>query len=83
MVMKLASPYIAYNWFSKKPTRDDPTELSVTGKYLTGSVLGIVFYSGITGKIFACIPEIFGKPEPKVANESDPFRGLSVLCRSL
>jgi len=72
VVIKLASPYIVYNWFSKKPTRDEPTELSVTGKYLTGSVLGIVFYSGITGNILARIPETFGKPESKPEARKEP-----------
>jgi len=35
------------------------------GKYLTGGVLGIVFYSGLTGEVFARLPDGFGKPEPK------------------
>lgn len=65
IVMKLADPYVVYNFFHSKPTRDSPNELSSQGKYLTGDVMGIVFYSGINGEILARIPETFGKSEPK------------------
>lgn len=65
VVMKLSDPYIVYDFMHSKPTRDKPTEFSDQGKYLTGNVLGIVFYSGVTGQIFARLPERFGKPEPK------------------
>lgn len=66
VVMKMADPYIFYNYFHSEPTRDRPTEISRKSKYLTGTVLGIVFYSGLTGEIFGRLPEAFGKPEPKV-----------------
>lgn len=66
VVMKLADPYVVYNYNSSKPTRDDPYDIADQSKYLTGNVLGIVFYSGITGEIFARLPESFGKPEPQV-----------------
>lgn len=64
LVMKLADPYIVYDFYYKEPKRDSPTETSVQHKYLTGNVLGIVFYSGLTGEVFARLPESFGKPEP-------------------
>lgn len=66
IVMKLADPYIFYNFRHTEPTRDDPVDNSVLEKFLTGDVIGIVFYSGLTGEIFARIPEAIGKPEPKV-----------------
>ncbi len=66
IVMKLSTPYVVYNFMHKKPTRDSPTELTTQQKFLTGDVLGIVYYSGQTGEIFARLPENFGKAEPKV-----------------
>jgi len=66
VVMKLdALPYVVYNFKHSTPTRDDPTEFTNSEKYLTGNILGFVFYSGLTGEIFARLPDNFGKPEPK------------------
>lgn len=62
VVMKLTDPYVVYDFMHSKPTRDNPTELTSQGKYLTGNVLGIVFYSGLTGEVFARLPDSFGKP---------------------
>jgi hypothetical protein len=59
IVLKLSAPYILYNFSHKEPKRDSPTDFSVQGKYLTGDILGIVFYSGKTGEIFAKLPENF------------------------
>lgn len=69
VVMKVADPYILYNYDHVKPTRDRPVELSTQSKYLTGSVLGVVFYSGLTGEVFARVPENFGKPVPKIESQ--------------
>ncbi len=66
VVMKMAAPYVVYNFSHSAPTRDNPRDTSIQSKYLTGNVSGIVFYSGVTGEIFARLPEAFGKPEPKV-----------------
>jgi hypothetical protein len=66
IVMKLADPYILYNFSHVAPKRDDPVDFSVQEKFLTGNVIGIVFYSGLTGEIFARLPNTLGKPEPKV-----------------
>lgn len=65
IIMKLVDPYVVYDFMHSKPTRDQPTEMTSQGKYLTGNVLGIVFYSGLTGEVFARLPDTFGKPEPK------------------
>lgn len=69
IVMKLADPYVLYHFNHDKPTRDSPTEITNSKKFLTGEVLGIIFYSGLTGEIFARIPDNFGKavakPEPQ------------------
>jgi len=62
VVMKLADPYVVYDFMHSKPTRDKPTEITSQGKYLTGNILGIVFYSGLTGEVFARLPDRFGKP---------------------
>ena len=65
-VMKITDPYVVYNFRSSEPTRDAPFDVVEYGKYLTGDVLGIIFYSGLTGEIFARVPDTFGKPERKV-----------------
>lgn len=65
LIMKLAEPYSVFDFVHLAPTRDDPTDISLSSWYLTGDVLGVVFYSGLTGEIFARIPETFGKSEPK------------------
>lgn len=62
IIMKLADPYIAYSLSFVEPKRDRPFDITTQDKFLTGNVMGIVFYSGLTGEIFARIPETFGKP---------------------
>jgi len=57
VILKLSDPYVLYDFLSTKPTRDDPTERTSQGKYLTGNVLTIVFYSGVTGEVFARIQD--------------------------
>lgn len=71
VVMKLTDPYVLYDFFHSAPTRDKPNDMTSQGKYLTGNVLGIVFYSGITGDIFARIPDVFGRSESKVESKPD------------
>ena len=66
IVMKLSAPYVVYNFTNKEPKRDSPTDISMQEKFLAGDVLGIVYYSGQTGEIFARLPDNFGRPEPKV-----------------
>jgi hypothetical protein len=66
VVMKLSAPYVLYNFIHEEPTRDSPTKFTLQEKYLTGDVLGIVYYSGQTGEIFARLPENFGKADSKV-----------------
>ena len=65
VVMKMADPYVLYNFFYSEPTRDMPNDITSQAKYLTGNVMGVVIYSGITGEIFARVPDDFGMPEPK------------------
>ena len=62
LIIKLKYPYIVYNFIHKEPKRDSPTEISDQEKFLTGDVLGIIYYSGRTGEIFARLPETFGTP---------------------
>ncbi len=66
IVMKLSAPYVVYNFTHKEPKRDSPSDIYMQEKFLAGDVLGIVYYSGQTGDIFARLPENFGMPEPKV-----------------
>lgn len=60
LVMKLSPPFIIYNYSHKEPKRDSPSDISVQEKFLAGDIIGIVYYSGKNGKIFARIPENFG-----------------------
>lgn len=71
VVMRLADPYIVYDYFHSEPTRDKPNDMSSKGKYLTGNILGIIFYSGVTGEIFARLPDAFGRSEPKVEMKAE------------
>ena len=61
MVLKLEDPYIVYNFSHVEPKRDNPVDISVQEKFLTGNIIGIVFYSGLTGEVFARLPENLGK----------------------
>ncbi len=63
VVMKLVDPYIVYDFIYSKPTRDNRIEVTSREKFLIGNVLGIVFYSGLTGEAFARLPDTFGKRE--------------------
>jgi len=71
IVMKLADPYVLYHFLHIKPELDNPYDFAIQKKFLTGNVLGIVFYSGLTGEIFARLPDAFGKPEPKIEMKSE------------
>ncbi len=68
VIMKLAEPLIVYDFSRKEPKRDSPSDISMQRKYLTGNILGIVFYSGLTGEVFARLPETLGKQTPKAEN---------------
>ena len=48
-----------------EPKRDNPVDISVQEKFLTGNIIGIVFYSGLTGEVFARLPENLGKTETR------------------
>jgi hypothetical protein len=63
VVMKLVDPYVVYDFIYSKPTRDNPIKVTSREKFLIGNVLGIVFYSGLTGEVFARLPDTFGKRE--------------------
>ncbi len=62
IIMKLSDPYVVYNFRRVEPKRDSPVDISMQEKFLTGDVLGIVYYSGKSGEIFARIPENLGSP---------------------
>ncbi len=71
VVLNLSDPYAVYDFFSSKPSRDNPKDMSSQSKFLHGNVLGIVFYSGLSGEILARIPDAFGMPESKVETKPD------------
>jgi hypothetical protein len=64
VIMKLVEPYILYDYQNSRPTFDSPVDRAKSRKFLNGSILGFVFYSGITGEIFARAPEAFGLVMP-------------------
>lgn len=59
--IRLSKPYIIYDFNHSDPTRNRPVEHSTQSKFLTGSLDGIVFYSGKTGEIFSRVPDNFGQ----------------------
>lgn len=61
IVMKLTEPYLVYKSTRTKPTLDFPIDMSSQEAFLTGDVLGIVYYSGRTGEIYARLPMAFGR----------------------
>lgn len=63
IVFKLAEPFVQYNFVHKEPKRDSPTDISMQYKYVSGNILGIVYYSGVTGEVLARLPDSFGKPQ--------------------
>lgn len=59
--IKISKAYIIYDFNHSDPTRNRPIEHSTQSKFLTGSIDGIVFYSGKTGEIFGRVPDNFGQ----------------------
>lgn len=57
IMLKVKPPYVLYREFHKEATRSDPTETNVLSKALYGDVVGIVIYSGTTGKIVTKFPQ--------------------------
>jgi len=70
IVFKLVEPYMHYNFVQKKPTRDSPMDIAMQYKYISSNILGIVYYSGLTGEIFARLPDSFGRPQLLPAADS-------------
>ncbi len=60
MVVQMTPPFIAYDSEHIAPTRDFPKDITTYSSYLHVRILGMVFYSGITGEIFARLPSDFG-----------------------
>ena len=63
IVFKLAEPFMYYDFSHKKPSRDSSTDISMRYQFISGNILGIVFYSGITGEILARLPDSFGNSQ--------------------
>lgn len=60
--VKPNDPYLVYNFSYIGPELGSPNEFNTQEKFLTGDVIGVIFYSGITGEIFSRLPDDFGKP---------------------
>jgi hypothetical protein len=60
LVFQPKLPYLAYDFISKPPTIDSPTDLITRAKYLSGELLGVVFISKRDGTVIHRIPERFG-----------------------
>lgn len=56
IMLKVKPPFVLYENFHKGATRSDPTETKVLTKALYGDVIGMVIYSGTTGKIVTHFP---------------------------
>lgn len=56
IMLKVKPPYVLYRNFHQGATRSDLTETKVMTKALYGDVVGIVIYSGTTGKIVTRFP---------------------------
>jgi hypothetical protein len=72
LVFKMSEPYLVYDFIRKEPKRDSPTDISMSARYLHGDLMGVIFYSGVTGEIVARLPESFGKPTLVPVQESAP-----------
>lgn len=70
VVFRIVEPYMHYNFAHYDPKRDSPKDMSVQYKYISGNILGIVFYSGLTGEVFARLPDSFGNPQISPVAES-------------
>lgn len=56
LLVKVREPHVAYDFFYSKPTRDNPTDITKQTKSIVGDMIGVVFYSGKTGEVFAKLP---------------------------
>ena len=73
LVMKVASPYLVYDFYQSEFTPDRTDMKTIRSIYLAGNMAGIIFYSGITGKILGRLPAGFGLPVAGQAmQEKDP-----------
>ncbi|MDR2838256.1 MAG: hypothetical protein LBV49_06750 [Azonexus sp.] len=58
LIVKLKSPYLLYMSENRiEPTFKSPRGFIVSQKPLFGDIVKIIFYSGVTGKIFAQFPD--------------------------
>ena len=64
LAMELVAPGVAMRSRRKSPTVDAPIDETTDEKYVFGNFQGVVFYSGITGQVFARAPEGFAKASP-------------------
>lgn len=62
LVMKVASPYLVYDFYQSEFTPDRTDMKTIRSIYLAGNMAGIIFYSGITGEILGRLPAGFGLP---------------------
>jgi hypothetical protein len=63
LVFKLEAPYMDFDYVHKEPTRESPRDVHGRSSYIICNLQGIIYYSGLTGEIFARLPESFGRPQ--------------------
>jgi hypothetical protein len=61
LLMKVRFPYVISGRDFKRATMDSTYENNVTVRYITGDLMGVVFYDGKTKKVIHRMPENFGK----------------------
>jgi hypothetical protein len=62
LAIKPRDPLILHGFKYFEPTFDNPIEMTIESEFLYGEFMGIVFYSGNTGEIYARAPSDFGSP---------------------
>lgn len=65
LLFRISEPYMVYDFTRSEPTYQNPRDYWWSKRYLHGDILGIIFYSGVTGDVIARIPSEFGKPKPE------------------
>lgn len=60
IIVRPKEPYVLYHYDRDKATISSPRESVTYEAHLLGHLHGIVYYSGLSGEIFARVPEQFG-----------------------
>jgi hypothetical protein len=72
IVFSIRDPFILEDSFRVEPKRDSPVDIMASYQFLRSDIIGVVWYSSVTGEIFARLPESFGKVGVESAQAADP-----------